>query len=112
MHREPRWPDGGLISVIVATDVVALIHCKTLDGEAASESFGALSGRIDATGLAVRLKELRPRCAMLTIAGDPGADPFESGMALGTVAALVAALGIEVEHAAVETWAPDRAQLH
>ena len=96
----PRWPDGPLVAIVLLDDVIGLSHCRTVDGEAVTEAFGALHGRVDAFALADRLRQLQPSSAMVVPHGSRDADQYEQGMLVGSVVALVAALGIGME------WAP------
>lgn len=98
--RSRRWPGGPLVAIAMMEDVIGLSHCQTGDGEAVTEAFGALNGRVDAYALADRLRQLRPSAAMVVPHATRDADQYEAGMLVGTIVALVTALGIGVE------WSP------
>lgn len=106
--RPTRWPDGPVISVVVAEDAIALCHCQTADGEAVTESIGALAGRPDMASLATRLKDLRPRTAIVALAIPPTQEDFDAGVSFGAVIGLLAAFGIQVEWASPPVRAMER----
>ncbi|MDN3570514.1 hypothetical protein [Methylobacterium longum] len=59
-----------------------------------------------------RLRQLQPSTAMVVPHGSRNPDQYEAGMIVGSVVALAAALGIDVEWAQLQGAAPRSAVLH
>lgn len=108
----PRWPDGPEIGLGVAEDAICLTYAIA-SGEVITESYGGLYGRLDAPAIRTRLLELKPSAALLFCRPDPEMG-FESGVLLGTVVGMLAAMGIPILHPELPptVQAPDGMVLH
>jgi hypothetical protein len=94
--HEPRWPNGPVIGLGIASDALCLTFGDGT-GAVKTESYGGLHGRLDAAALRDRLRQLQPSSAMLFFRLGADAD-FEAGVILGTAIGMLSAMGIPVEH--------------
>lgn len=92
----PRWPDGPVIGLAIASEAVGLTFGDGT-GAVKTETYGGLHGRLDAAALRDRLQTLKPSTAMLFVRVDIDAD-FEAGVVFGTAVGMLAAMGIPIEH--------------
>lgn len=110
--RRQRWPSGREIGVGIADDVICLSHVSD-DGAVIIENHGAMGGQIDGAAIGERIRALQPSLALVMPSPEAGAT-FESGLLLGTVLGLLAALGVEIIHAPLplSALAPPEMTLH